>query len=85
MSTLLAGAIDMSKSWNEAIQTIAFPVSYEEQGCYIYDASRKMVADVRGWGWIQNFENPEQIQNGIGGYIAEAMNEKYDRLKALEP
>lgn len=58
---------------------ISFPVKYSDLGTYIYDANDKMIADVRGWGWIQKLPNPEKVQDGIGQFIVDAINEKIER------
>lgn len=58
---------------------IAFPVRYSSLGTYIYDSKDRMVADVRGWGWIQELPEPEKTQDAIGEYIAQAMNEKHNK------
>lgn len=42
------------------------------------------VLSIRGWGAIQNMENlpcsPEEFQDAIGRFIAEAINEKLNKL-----
>lgn len=58
---------------------IKFPVEYSSLGTYINDADGKMIADVRGWGWIQKLEDPENLQDSIGVFIAQAINEKIER------
>ncbi len=42
-----------------------------------------MIADVRGGGWIQylKVDDPELVQDNIGKFIAEAINEKLTREK----
>ena len=61
---------------------IKYPVHYSELGTYIYDADNNMIADVRGWGWIQYMDNPEAIQDNMGKFIADAINEKLDQIKS---
>lgn len=63
-------------------EMIKYPVQYSPLGIYINDADNKMIADVRGWGWIQKLENPEATQDEIGQFIAEAINEKLATLQA---
>lgn len=53
---------------------IKYPVEYSSLGTYINDADGKMIADVRGWGWIQKLENPEELQDSIGKAIADSIN-----------
>lgn len=64
---------------NNKTVRVAFPVRYSADGTYIYDSKDRMIADVRGWGWIQKLPNPEKTQDSIGEYIAQAMNEKHER------
>lgn len=63
-----------------ALARIVYPVRYDSNGTYIWDANDKMIADVRGWGWMQKLKNPEQIQDDIGEFIAQAVNEKLASL-----
>lgn len=58
---------------------IRFPLRYSDLGTYIYDTDDKMVADVRGWGWIQKLELPEEKQDALGEFMATAANEKWAR------
>ena len=55
---------------------IKCPVHYEKRGTYIFDAEHNMVASVRGWGRISYMENPEEKQDAMGEFIAQAINEK---------
>jgi hypothetical protein len=51
----------------------------------------QMLAEMRGWGRIQNMfpmtkegqEKAEEYQDKIGDFIAEAINEKIERMRAL--
>ena len=56
---------------------ISFPVTYLESTQQIFDANNNLVADLRGWGRIQYFDNAIKLQNDIGEFIAKAMNEKF--------
>ncbi len=63
------------------------------KGTYIWgvdkDGDHQMIAEVRGWGAIQNlfknkdgsinFEEAEQFQEELGKFIAEAINEKLNK------
>lgn len=55
---------------------IKSPVRYERRGTYIFDADGNMVANVRGWGRISYMEDPEEKQDKMGEFIAQAINEK---------
>lgn len=64
-------------------------VYYDEYGTQIWNRESagdyQMVADVRGWGRIQNEFNTEEdaaiFQDNVGRFIAEAIREKIERLK----
>ena len=65
----------------------------EYKGTYIWgvdkDGGHQMIAELRGWGAIQNmfknkdgsinFEGAEKFQDNLGEFIAEAINEKLMR------
>ena len=63
----------------KATDHIKTPVTYSSLGTYINGADGRMIADVRGWGWIQKLDNPMTTQDEIGMFIAEAINEKLER------
>jgi hypothetical protein len=63
-------------------------VYYDECGQYLWskqssDGGSQLIGEVRGWGAIQNLpiENPDKFQDEVGKFIAEAINEKVQRLK----
>jgi hypothetical protein len=59
-------------------------VYYDEYGTHIWnkekDGGNQLVADIRGWGRLQNEFNTqkeaEQFQNEIGEFIVQAIKEK---------
>lgn len=53
---------------------IKFPIKYDINGTHLFDAENKMVAQVRGWGYLQYQENPELKQDFIGKWIEEKLN-----------
>lgn len=64
-------------------------VYYDEWGTHIWnkvdaDGGSQLVADVRGWGIIQNeFKTEEeaaQFQDEVGRFIVEAIREKIEKL-----
>lgn len=64
-------------------------VYYDEWGTHIWnkedaDGGSQLVADVRGWGRIQNeFKTEEeaaQFQDEVGKFIVEAIREKIEKL-----
>ncbi len=68
--------------------------TYDESGQMIFGVDKKgglqLIADVRGWGAIQNlFKNSDgtikaeasRFQDELGEWLAEAINEKLEREK----
>lgn len=45
----------------------------------IYDAEGQHICDIRGWGRIQYFKNPEETQDKIADWVAAAINEKLEK------
>jgi hypothetical protein len=37
------------------------------------------IAQVRGWGFFQNFKNGEQLQDEFKDFLVQALNEKWER------
>jgi hypothetical protein len=62
-------------------------VYYDEYGTHIWnkeqDGGNQLVADIRGWGRLQNEfstqEEAEQFQNEVGEFIVQAIKEKISR------
>lgn len=63
-------------------------VYYDENGTHIWnkedaDGGSQLVADVRGWGRLQNeFKTEEEaakFQDEVGKFIADAIREKIER------
>lgn len=63
------------KKYPMAVDTISFPVRYDEKGQSVWDADNMMVCDVRGWSRIQFRPLPEKRQDEIGLLIAELLND----------
>lgn len=72
-------------------------VSYDKFGGQYFwikkpDGGLLMLAEMRGWGQIQNMfpmtkegqESAAKYQDMVGDFIAEAINEKIQRLSAVE-
>lgn len=53
---------------------IKYPVEYEFG--YFWDNDHHMIAQMRGWGWLQKLPNAEEKQDEMGQFIADAINEK---------
>lgn len=69
-------------------------VTYDKYGGQYFwinepDGGCQMLGEIRGWGRIQNMfpitkegqEAAEKFQDEIGDFVAEAINEKIERLK----
>lgn len=65
-------------------------VYYDEFGQYLWgrqddSGGSQMIGEIRGWGRLQNEfktqEEASQFQDQVGKFIAEAINEKIERLK----
>ena len=64
-------------------------VYYDEYGQYLWskqssDGGSQLIGEVRGWGALQNKFNTQEeaakFQDEVGKFIAEAINEKVQRL-----
>lgn len=77
---------------------ISGKVIYRDFGGYFFIEDEKngdvMLAEIRGWGHIQNmfrnksgtinFDESGKFQDEVGGWIAEAINEKMERENKKE-
>ena len=61
---------------NKMDTIIKGPVRYDKHGQMIFDSNSNLICDIRGWGRIQYMSNPEEKQDGLGKFIADAINEK---------
>ena len=69
------------------IEQLLRDVHYDKWGTCIWskdeDGGNQMVADIRGWGAIQNLfntpEEAEQFQDEVGEFIVQAIKEKIER------
>ena len=61
-------------------KAIMFPL--EIHGGRIIDSSGRMIAEVRGWGWIQYIDHgpkAEKFQDDLGQWIVKSLNEAYEK------
>ncbi|MCL6217858.1 hypothetical protein [Zunongwangia pacifica] len=56
------------------LETLSFPVSYDQKGQSIKDANGLFVCDVRGWGKIQFMDKAQERHDAIGFVIADLLN-----------
>lgn len=63
-------------------------VRYDKDGQYFWDESNNMIAELRGWGRIQNLpqfdkgrkqDEAGRFQDEVGEWIADAINQKLGR------
>lgn len=71
---------------------------YDQMGQMIFgvqsDGNNQLIADLRGWGAIQNLfmkkggqidvENAEKFQDNLGQWVVDAINEKLEREKTTK-
>ena len=70
-----------NKMKNKVFEIISPPFIYDDYGQMIFDSKYMLVLDVRGWGRFQYAENGEKLQDEWGKFVADALNEKYEREK----
>lgn len=57
---------------------IKFPVAHALDG-YLHDADGNMVANIRGWGWIQYLPKSAKVHDAWIKFVVDAINEKAKR------
>jgi hypothetical protein len=67
----------------QILEMIKFPLWYDKEGQYIFDANNQMVLEVRGYGHFKD----EQLQDFWGEMVVKALNDTYQNgwLKNLMP
>jgi len=55
-------------------------VKYDSMGTMIIDQQNNHILDVRGWGRFQHMAYGEKIQDSVGEFIANAINEKIETM-----
>ena len=53
---------------------IEFPVNYDPNSQMIFDDDGNVIANVRGWGRLNDVDKQDQI----GRFMADSMNEKFE-------
>lgn len=56
---------------------IKLPVRTDSMGLYIYDATGKMLTQVRGYGWIKNIVGEElayEVQKELAVWLVDRIN-----------
>jgi hypothetical protein len=70
----------MSEHITKVLDVYTFPAKYDEMGGYIFDANNQMIGEVRGWGKLQYLPDAEELQDALGQFIVDAINEKWEKL-----
>jgi len=50
------------------------PFKYDDYGQMIFDKNNQLVLDVRGWGFLQCEDKPQELQDSLGSQVVEALN-----------
>lgn len=58
-----------------ALKHLSFPLKYDDHGQVILDADGNHLLDVRGWGRLQYLPNGRYIQDAIGVFVAQSLNQ----------
>jgi FtsZ-binding cell division protein ZapB len=67
------------------LEKFKLPLRYEPAGQMIFDAKDQLVCDVRAWGYLQRFENAEQLQDTLGEMmIARSFNCWTEHVEPLQ-
>lgn len=79
-------SLDFSKilETKEVVLGIKGPLKYDSYGQMIWDSNNHHLVDIRGWGFLQYFEDGELAQDAFGQMIVDAFNEKYFGIKPDE-
>jgi len=60
-------------------QAIKGKVKYDPMGTRVTDEEHNHILDIRGWGRYQYMKDGEKIQDAVGQFIVDAINEKIDK------
>lgn len=71
----------MDNITKEALSKFSYPAKYIEGAGYIFDAKDQMMGEVRAWGMLQYHDNPEDLQDALGRFMADAMNHEWEKYK----
>jgi len=66
----------------EVLKHFNYPCKYDSMGQMIFDNSNELMLDVRAWGMIQHIKskfNPEDLQDALGEFITEAINNEWKK------
>lgn len=57
------------------------PFKYEKGAQVILDSHNHMVLDIRGWGYLQRFNDGVEIQDNVGQLVVDLLNDKHNEYK----
>lgn len=58
---------------------IKLPLTIDQISRYMFDANGHMIAETRGWGWIQYKQQAELIQDTLGEMFIKSFNQVYGK------
>ena len=67
----------MNEFEKQVLTKFKLPLKYDEHGQMVFDQDNRQVLDIRAWGYLQKFPQPEKIQDALGEMVVKAFNEKY--------
>lgn len=56
---------------------VKLPLKLDVMSRYMFDANNNMIAETRGWGWIQYKQQAETIQDTLGEMFIKSFNKVY--------
>ena len=57
------------------LETIKWPVYYDQGSQFVFDQDGRMICDIRGWGWIQKLgPDAGAMQDALGQNITDHIN-----------
>lgn len=71
------GEAEVTESEKLVLKHIKLPLTIDQMSRYMFDANMNMIAETRGWGWIQYKKNAELLQDTLGEMIVKAFNKVY--------
>lgn len=68
----------MNKLKKKVLKAFRPPFVYEPYAQMIMDDKGKHVLDIRGWGYLQKFEDAEDIQDSMGKLVTKLLNNEFE-------
>lgn len=58
----------------ETLKSLSLPLAYDPSGQSVVDQEYRMIADIRGWGWLQKAYDGDSRMDEVGELIAALLN-----------